>query len=69
MEKLSSFGVKFLNLTDAPVFLKGIHLNNIYGFQDEVIAQLTQYYYDEAKPNVAALLGSSDLIGNPMHFK
>lgn len=69
MEKMSSFGVKFLNLADAPIFLKGILLHNIYGFNDEVTAQLTQYYIDEFKPNIASLLGSSDLIGNPNHFK
>jgi vacuolar protein sorting-associated protein 13A/C len=56
-------------LSDAPIFLKGILLYNIYGFSDEVVAQLTTYYMDEMKPCIAGLLGSSDLIGNPNQLR
>lgn len=68
MEQLSSYGVSFLNLTEAPVVLNCMVLQNLYGFHGEITGELTNAYISAAKPEVIKLLTSSDLFGNPNHF-
>jgi len=44
MEQLSSYGVSFLNLTEAPIMLNWIVIDNIFGFHGEITSELTNQY-------------------------
>lgn len=44
MEQLSSYGVSFLNLTEAPICLNWIVIDNIFGFHGEITGELTNQY-------------------------
>ena len=44
-------------------------MEHLFGFQYEIINQITSYYYNELKPNLLQQFGSSDLLGNPNQMK
>jgi hypothetical protein len=44
-------------------------LENLYGFHGEITGDITNAYVSAAKPEIIKLLTSSDLFGNPNHFR
>lgn len=48
--------------------VNGINISNVFGEGNEVMRQLLAYHRDSIKYSALAVLGSSNLIGNPAKF-
>lgn len=69
---LGAFGEKatkrilyFSTFEDMCFKLNMVHIQNLFGDGNDVTARLAQYHQEQMKYNIFALLGSSNLIGNP----
>ena len=65
---ISDFGFKLSSITDAPMQLNSLEIENVYGPSNVVQDQLREHYMSNIKANALRLVGSSDLIGNPTDF-
>jgi len=58
----ASWGV----LEDAPLFFNALALNNLYTTNEELKELLTQHYQSQAKNKMINMLGSANVLGNPV---
>jgi len=68
MERVGSLGLNLTSINDAPLTLNALEIPNVYGPYYIVQNQLMDHYMSNIKANVIRLLGSSDLIGNPINL-
>ena len=68
VDLLSSLGLSFTNISNAPITLNALVIENVYGSQNVVSGLLLNHYLSNIKTNVLKLVGSTDLLGNPTDF-
>ncbi|KAL4445126.1 hypothetical protein ABPG74_018854 [Tetrahymena malaccensis] len=64
----TALGVALSNVDDAPLTLKGIKLQNCFDTADGITDKLIQKYKEQALREVFHVLGSLNIIGNPIGF-
>jgi len=67
-DKFRSFGLALSNMDEAPVRINSLALNNVFGTPNEIVFLLTTHYSERLKKNFLTLIGSSNILGNPMNF-
>ena len=67
-DRLGGLGLNLTSINEAPLSLNALEIDNVYGPYNIVQEQLVGHYTSNIKSNVVKLLGSSDLIGNPVNF-
>jgi len=68
---LSAVGATLLNFKDAPLKLGSLHLSDVFASGDEVASLVSLHYRNQLTSlvyNVLGVLGSSDILGNPVAF-
>ena len=64
---ISSLGLSMITSFDeAPILLKEIARDNIFGNQTDVIDQIKKYHTEDLRLNLLKFIGASNLIGNPV---
>lgn len=61
-----AFGVAMMNIDDAPIKLKGIRLENCFDTTWGIFSTLLKHYMNSFSTEVLKLLGSMNIIGNPV---
>ena len=59
-------GSTLANIDEAPLHLKGIHMKNVFDDQSEITKTLAKKYAGDGIKQAYKLLGSIDIIGNPV---
>ena len=62
----NTIGSSLANLDNAPINLAGIHLENVFDSSLGLQTKLINKYSEETVSIVCELLGSLDIIGNPL---
>lgn len=62
----TSLGVALSNIDDAPIKLNGIRLDNCLDTVNGITAKLTSHYKQAAITEIFKVLGSLNIIGNPV---
>ena len=62
----SVLGTAIANLDDAPVSLSGVKLDNMYDSTDQIASKIINKYKDDAAKILLKLVGSINIIGNPV---
>jgi len=62
----SALGTALANLDEAPIQLKGINLTNVFDTQDSIVSKIISKYKDEVGQIALKLVGSLDIVGNPV---
>ena len=65
VDLLSNLGLQFTSITGAPFKLNALEIENVYGSQNVIKGLLVDHYTANIKSNALALIGSTDLLGNP----
>jgi hypothetical protein len=66
---MSSFGLKFLTISDSDIALPAVCYTNYFGPQDDIRTAVMTGYISEMKSNALRLVASSDLLGNPRRYR
>ena len=61
-----AFGVALMNIDDAPIKLKGLKLENCFDTTQGIVMKLLSHYRDNLATEIFKLLGSINIIGNPV---
>jgi len=61
-----ALGTALANLDNAPLSLTGIELHDVFDSQEAIVAKIVSKYKNEVTKNVFKLLGSLDIVGNPV---
>ena len=61
-----ALGIIIANVDDAPLKLNGIELKNMFDSKSGIINKLINKYKDESTKTLLRIVGSVDIIGNPM---
>ena len=56
------------NITDAPLKFKSMTFTNVFHTEDEIISNITSNYIKQGMLQFYKILGSADIIGNPVGF-
>lgn len=59
-------GSVLANVDEAPLNLSGVQLKNVFDEQQAIVAKLSSKYKDEGVRQVFKILGSIDVLGNPV---
>lgn len=59
-------GSALANVDEAPLNLKGVQLTNVFDDQKAIVGKLTKKYTDDGIKQIYKILGSIDIIGNPV---
>ena len=59
-------GSALANVDEAPLSLSGVQLANVFDEQQDIIGRLVKKYTDEGIKQVYKILGSIDILGNPV---
>ena len=62
----NALGTALVNIDEAPLTLKGVKLTNVFDDQQAVTKKLVKRYVDDSIKQVYKILGSVDIIGNPV---
>jgi vacuolar protein sorting-associated protein 13A/C len=63
---LKSLGTAISNIDDAPIELNGIILKNCFDTPQGIGSKLISHYTQESVNEVLKILGSIDILGNPI---
>lgn len=63
---LQHFGLAFVTIDAAPIKLNALELENVFGTSEDIAQILKQQYTDRLWNNVFAILGATNMIGNPI---
>eukprot|EP00644_Phytophthora_capsici_P011136 jgi/Phyca11/506196/fgenesh2_kg.PHYCAscaffold_18_\ len=63
---LNAIGTSLTKIANAPFQLKAIHIHNSFVQPDALAARLASHYQSEALRQAYVILGSVDVLGNPM---
>lgn len=59
-------GSALANVDEAPLNLKGVQLQNVFDERQAIVSKLANKYKDEGIRQVFKILGSIDILGNPV---
>ena len=59
-------GTALANLDNAPLTLSGIVLDNVFDSKEAITKKIIDKYKDEVTKSIPKLLGSLDIVGNPV---
>jgi len=62
----SVLGTALANLDSAPLTLNGIVLENVFDSKEAITKKIVDKYKDEVTKSIPKLLGSLDIVGNPV---
>lgn len=62
----SVLGTALANLDNSPLTLNGVVLENVFDSKEAVMKKLGHMYINEAAKSIPKLLGSLDIVGNPV---
>ena len=62
----SVLGTALANLDNAPLTLSGIVLENVFDSKQAIKKKIIEKYKDEATKSIPKLIGSLDIVGNPV---
>jgi vacuolar protein sorting-associated protein 13A/C len=63
---IQTIGVTFLNIDESPISITGLKLESIYESVDSFTNIIAMHIKDQQNRNFARLVGSLDIIGNPV---
>jgi Vacuolar-sorting-associated 13 protein, DH-like domain/Vacuolar sorting-associated protein 13, extended-chorein/VPS13, central RBG modules/Vacuolar-sorting associated protein 13, adaptor binding domain len=63
---LTAIGVSLANIENAPIRLNALQLEHVFAGSTELVAQIVQHYRIALIRQTYRLLGSTDLLGNPV---
>lgn len=63
---ISAFGVNLINIDEAPINLKGVKIENCFDSLDGIKSKIIQNYKWSVLSQFYKLIGSFDVIGNPI---
>lgn len=67
-DRLRVFGLALSNMDKAPLRLNSLNTANIFGTPNEIIYLLKSHYVERMKKNLFTMIGSSNILGNPVNF-
>jgi vacuolar protein sorting-associated protein 13A/C len=67
-DKLRVFGLALSNMDKAPLRLNALAITNIFGTPNEIVFLLKNHYIERMKKNLFTIIGSSNILGNPVNF-
>jgi hypothetical protein len=63
---IETFGVTFLNIDESPLSFSGLKLDSVFESVDVFTNTIVNHLKDQKNLNIAKLVGSLDIIGNPV---
>lgn len=63
---VKTLGVTFLNIDESPISITGLKLEHVFCSQDAFLNILKSHLMDQQRKNALKIVGSLDIIGNPM---
>jgi vacuolar protein sorting-associated protein 13A/C len=63
---IETFGVTFLNIDESPLSFSGLKLESVFESVDAFTNIILNHLKDQKNMNIAKLVGSLDIIGNPV---
>jgi vacuolar protein sorting-associated protein 13A/C len=63
---IETFGVTFLNIDESPLSFSGLKLESVFESMDAFVNIIINHLKDQKNMNIAKLVGSLDIIGNPV---
>ena len=63
-----SLGIAFLNLDEAPLKIAGFKTNHIFDTTNGLVDTITHHYMINGAKQALKLVGSLDIIGNPVNL-
>jgi vacuolar protein sorting-associated protein 13A/C len=63
-----SLGLALSTIENAPIRIKKLELRNVFGSQSDIGYLFSDYYSSSLKKNFVTIIGSNNLLGNPVNF-
>ena len=63
-----SIGLALSTIENAPVRIKKLELQNVYGSQKDIGYVFSDYYSASLKKNLVTIIGSTEILGNPVNL-
>jgi len=63
-----SIGLALSTIENAPIKIRKLELKNVFGSQKDIGYLLSDYYSSSIKKNMVTIIGSTEILGNPVNF-
>ena len=62
-----SIGLALITIENAPIRINKLNLRNAFGTQNDMNYIFTEYYSSSIKKNFLSIIGSTEILGNPVN--